>query len=1026
MFKTKKVLFPLAALALVGFLSACGEDNSSSSGGSSDNPGSSDSIDGGSSSVDEMTGSGTKADPYIISSAKQYGDFVAAYNALTAAPSETVYYKLGADIDLSGTEISPVGSSSVPFNGSFDGNGHKISGVIYDKFNKGITAYGLFGYTQGAYLSDLSITIDYDLAPMGAKSQIFVGGLVGYGYNTSIENVSVEGSIDLTSAQNTSSYLFVGGVAGILYAGGNYSVGVRNSSAIVDINSDMSDAAETSNAVGGISGGLGTIRSSQSIGIEYIASCYYSGNITGGTAVGGITASLSYYTSVIDCYAEGEYLKATDTDGAYAGGIVGQGYYESAVLHNFAGFSEISAAGSTSTVYKSYAGSAIGYSYKNGYDDDDDTLGTVNYANYAKNDTKGSDVSGIDGEAAEKGEAAISAAGLSSSWSYKDGKVVLGEYAGSDKKVNVKMDANYEGGVGESITASSGVYDYSAVSAINNKEFKRSGYSYVGMFYDKEGKQAYTWYTPFVADTTLYASYGDLSVLLGTWNYTISSIAGTWHFTEDTFYWQNRYYEIFKYSYTFDGTYIFIGEGSGDFEGEIFKLEDGKITGYDVNDYDYVYTGTKSSTTFVIPDYSSESFLGTYYFSNGNYVILRQDGTASGYSTTSTTEWTGGFTKLADGTFNIRVPARLMADGLNYDATNDVFYNSDFFGAREAIAKTYSSSDSKVKVYSTASKNYAIKDGKLVTVSGDMTEGGEVTIDGTVYTVSGTTLTEKVAPTPVTLPAEALGTWTAKRGTSSFTIVLNADGSCEYNGTASTYSVEETTTGYTITFTVGDTEVTLKYKTADGTMSGSYNWDSEGDTNFDSITKESSGGDEGGDTTPTGQAALVGTWKDSNNNVMVLNDNGTGTWNGTAFTWTYDESTKKGEISDFTGFDDGENSFVYNDDGTISVHLSGDYGDNVYNPTMTKQAEEETPAYVGTWKAGSNTMVLSADGNGTWNGTSFTFTYDESTKKGTMSDFTGFDDGENYFTVNDDGTISVHLSGDYGDNVYNATMTKQA
>lgn len=33
MFKTKKVLFPLAALALVGFLSACGEDNSSSSGG---------------------------------------------------------------------------------------------------------------------------------------------------------------------------------------------------------------------------------------------------------------------------------------------------------------------------------------------------------------------------------------------------------------------------------------------------------------------------------------------------------------------------------------------------------------------------------------------------------------------------------------------------------------------------------------------------------------------------------------------------------------------------------------------------------------------------------------------------------------------------------------------------------------------------------------------------------------------------------------------------------------------------------
>ncbi len=980
-----------------------------------------------------MTGSGTKADPYVISSAKQYGDFVAAYNALTAAPSETVYYKLGADIDLSGTEISPVGSSSVPFNGSFDGNGHKISGVIFDKFDKGITAYGLFGYAQGAYVSDLSITIDYDLAPMGAKSQIFVGGLVGYGYNTSIENVSVEGSIDLTSAQNSTSYLFVGGIAGILYAGGNYSVGVRNSSAIVNINSDMSDAADTSNAVGGISGGLGTMRSSQSIGIEYIASCYYSGNITGGTAVGGITASLSYYTSVIDCYAEGEYLKATDTDGAYAGGIVGQGYYESAVLHNFAGFSEISAAGSSSTVYKSYAGSVIGYSYKNGYDDDDDTLGTVNYANYAKNDTKGSDVSGVDGEAAEKGEAAISAAGLSSSWSYKDGKVVLGEYAGSDKKVNVKMDANYEGGAGESITASNGVYDHSAVSAITSKEFKRSGYSYVGMFYDKEGKQAYTWYTPFVADTTLYASYGDLSVLLGTWNYTIgSSITGTWHFTEDTFYWQNRYYEIYKYSYTFDGTYIFIGEG-GDFEGEIFKLENGKITGYDINDYDYAYTGTKSSTTFVVPDYSNESFLGTYYFSNGNYVILKEDGTASGYSTTSTTEWTGGFTKLADGTFNIRVPARLMADGLNYDATNDVFYNSDYFGAREAIDKTYSSSDSKVKVYSTASKNYAIKDGKLVTITGDMSEGSEVTIGGTVYTVSGTTLTEKVAPTPVTLPAEALGTWIAKRGTSSFTIVLNADGSCEYNGTASTYSVEATTTGYTITFTVGDTEVTLKYKTADGTMSGSYEYDYE-ETVFDSVTKESSGGDEGGDTTPTGQAALIGTWKDSNNNVMVLSDNGTGTWNdGTNtynFTWTYDESTKKGTISDFGNFDDSgdENTFTFNDDGTLSLHLSGDYGDNVYNPKMTKQAEEETPAYVGTWSCKSAyatvTLVLNADKTGTYGGTAFTYTVTETSTGYTIKFTVGDYDYELTYKTST-GTMSGSF--DDGDGPYDfQTITKQA
>ncbi len=1032
MLKRKKVLFPLAAFALVGLLSAC-DYGHSSSGGSADSPDSSsvepDSSDSSDSSpVDEITGSGTQQDPYLISSAKQYGDFVAAYNALTAVPSEKVYYKLGADINLAGTKIAPVGTVAVPFYGSFDGNGHKISGVVFNSFDKSVTMYGLFGYAYQSDISSLSITIDYDLAVMGAKSQIYVGGLVGAGINTVVEDVDVEGNIDIVSGQNTSSLLYVGGVAGILQAQNNYSVGLRNSSSKVDINCDMSDSADTSNLVGGIAGALTTSRSSSSIGIQYVASAYYSGSITGGTAVGGIAAAMSYYTSIVDCYAEGASLKATDTDGAYAGGIVGQGYYESAILHNFAGFSEISAAESTSTYYKSYAGSVIGYSYKNGYDSDDDTLGTVNYANYAKNDTKGSDVSGVDGEASEKGEAAIAAAGLSSSWSYKDGKVVLGKYAGSDKKVNVKMDANYDGGESETITASNGVYDYDAVLAINNKQYNRAGYSYVGLFYDKEGKQAYTWYTPFVADTTLYASYGDLSLLLGTWNYTCASVTGIWHFTEDTFYWQNKYYETQKYSYSFDGTYIFIGEGEGGYEGEIFKLEDGKITGYDMNDYDYVYTGTKSSSTFVVPDYSGESFLGTYYFSNGNYVILKADGKASGYSTTSTTEWTGGYTKLADGTFNIRVPARLMADGLNYDAASDVFYNSEFFGARESIEKTYATSDSKVKVYSTASKNYALKEGKLVSLSGELADGNEVVIGGVTYTVSGTTLTEKAAPV---LPAEALGTWIAKVGSNSFTIVLGENGVCSYNGTDSTYKLTETSTGYTIKFSCGDTDVTLNYDSSSQTMSGSFEYDYN-ETKFDSVTKEAQGGDDKGDES---SSSILGTYTDSNKNVMVLGENGSGTWNGTAFTYTYDEATKKGTISAFGAFDSDSNSFTVNADGTITVSVGDEYGENVYTGTMTKQAEDKgddkgeatAPAYVGTWVAGSNTMVLSEDGNGTWNGEySFTFTYDESTKKGKMTNFAAFEDDENYFIVNDNGTITIHLSGDYGDNCYNATMTKQA
>lgn len=174
----------------------------------------------------------------------------------------------------------------------------------------------------------------------------------------------------------------------------------------------------------------------------------------------------------------------------------------------------------------------------------------------------------------------------------------------------------------------------------------------------------------------------------------------------------------------------------------------------------------------------------------------------------------------------------------------------------------------------------------------------------------------------------------------------------------------------------------------------------------------------------------AGTWK-SGSNTMVLEANGNGKWNEYSFTFTYNESTKKGTMSNFGAFDDDENEFTYSESkGTISVYLSGDYGDNVYNTEMTKVVEDDTPStptksQVGTWKSGSITMVLEANGNGTWEGYHFTYSYNETTHKATMSNFAAFDDDENEFTYNpDNDTISVHVSGDYGDNVFNATFSR--
>ncbi len=887
--KAKRVLFPLAALSLIGFLSAC--DNGSDSSSSLEPDDSSSSVIPDSSSSeeptvpDEITGTGTETDPYVISSAKQYGDFVKAYNALTEAPAYS-YYVLGDDFSLKGMDLSPVGTQAVPFYGSFDGNGHTISDYSLKSFDKSTTAYGLFGYADSSAITDLSLTIDYELAPLGAKSKIYVGGLIGNGYNTIIYDVAVAGSIDLTSGQNTSSQLIIGGVAGMLTAGKNYAIPLANNAAHVDINSDMTDAADTINMVGGIAGALltDTDYKAGTIGVLFAESCYYSGSLTGGTAVGGIVATVGSRVSVLDCYAEGAAIKTTDTDGSYVGGIVGQGYYESAILHNYSAFDSIEAAASSSTIYKSYAGTSIGYAYKNGYDESDSTLGTVNYGNAAKEVTVVSDKAGVNGAAAEKGEAGMKAAGLSATWSIdKDGDVDLGYYIERSESVSVKLDANYEGGTSETITAANGKYDVKAIGVIDAKVFEREHYSYVGMFYDEEGQQPYTWYTPFVADTTLYASYGDLSVLVGTWNYTVGSVSGIWHFTEDTFYWQNRYYETSTYKYSFDGTYIFIGKYTGDskdgggYEGEIFKLENGKLVGYDINDYDYQYTAVKSTSTFVVPDYSGESFIGTYYFTNDAIITLQANGNAVGVNSTSTTKWYGGFTKLSSGLFNIRVPSRLMADGLNYDATNDIFYNDSYFGAKEKIETTYTTADSSIKVYSTASHNYAIVDGTIGTISGTLADGEEVVINDVTYAVNGTSLVKKEA-------------------------------------------------------------------------------------------------------TPSIPESICGTYVSSTNNVMVLNQDGTGTWNGTAFTWSYDATEDKGYISAFGDFDGQSNWVKFNEDGSVNVHLEDERLGNVVNQALSKQEEkgEETVAgYVGTWIATRGkltmTIVLNADGTGTYNNEAITY-----------------------------------------------------
>lgn len=129
--------------------------------------------------------------------------------------------RLMADIDLStychpalaseGMEQCswiPIGLESRPFAGTFDGNGHSISGLYINDEDATKNGYGLFHSCYSASFQNLSISGDITVANNSAK----IGMLVGKAEGSTFTNISSSGYIDVPSGQSS-----VGGIVGELW-----------------------------------------------------------------------------------------------------------------------------------------------------------------------------------------------------------------------------------------------------------------------------------------------------------------------------------------------------------------------------------------------------------------------------------------------------------------------------------------------------------------------------------------------------------------------------------------------------------------------------------------------------------------------------------------------------------------------------------------------------------------------------------------------------------------------------------------
>ena len=156
-----------------------------------------------------MDGEGTTADPYIIATAADLYEFAIKVNE----GDNTACAVLTADITLLiDTNWTPIGNDSNQYKGTFDGDGHTITGLKVDIQSDNIIYAGLFG-CLGAGGTIKNVSLEDSKITCSSSGYIHVGGVCGLNDYGTIENCYNTGEV---SGTGTSSYgyVYAGGVCG--------------------------------------------------------------------------------------------------------------------------------------------------------------------------------------------------------------------------------------------------------------------------------------------------------------------------------------------------------------------------------------------------------------------------------------------------------------------------------------------------------------------------------------------------------------------------------------------------------------------------------------------------------------------------------------------------------------------------------------------------------------------------------------------------------------------------------------------
>ena len=141
--------------------------------------------------TDAEEDAGTADKPYEISTAEQLAGLAQLVNGGTNFSGKTI--KLTADIDLGDKEWTPIGNDEnweLKFSGTFDGDGHTISGLnVLDTLFP-----GLFGYVDGV-VQNLIVKGKVNAGNTAKGNDTAPGGIVCYGEKATVQNCGFYGAI---------------------------------------------------------------------------------------------------------------------------------------------------------------------------------------------------------------------------------------------------------------------------------------------------------------------------------------------------------------------------------------------------------------------------------------------------------------------------------------------------------------------------------------------------------------------------------------------------------------------------------------------------------------------------------------------------------------------------------------------------------------------------------------------------------------------------------------------------------------